>query len=393
MPASYTISPKYINFTKDPIWIEIETDLITAGEATEPNLSCYIRIYKDGAFLNELNSAYDLNTAKTDFDLSGVVRLRPEAPADGSMSSFSQGVCDHNTCRLDIWMSDMFGDPVEIPTGFNKIEGVFVVYGHTPYWNGIGIPYVPSTTFYVLHSYMDMKGYTAVKEIRKSQPEYVYIFATAAGTCAMNVEIIYTDGTNDTASAGSVTMEEGKISWINVGWDARNMDAIADPTKTVHYYINKFSVGGSVVTSITYALDDHDTPEDEYIMYDNGIGGCEVVRCSGRHQIGVSVRKEYTANARSRGSNYRDGFSHAYNIAGAEKWEMQSGYYNKQYIRHLGQMFLAERVWYLDRERDKFISVTLRQNDVSLYDMDSDLHAISFTMEFDRRPAIGTLNI
>ena len=391
--ASFTISPKGISFSKDPIWIEIETALIAAGEATEPNLSCYIRLYKDGVFLNELNSAYDLNTAKTDFDLSGVVRLRPEAPADGSMETFSQGICEHNTCRLDIWMSDMYGDPVEIPTGFTQIIGNMILYGHTPYWYGVGDPLLSSPNFYVLHSYMDMKGYTAIKEIRKSQPEYVYIFARAAGSLAMDVEIIYTDGTNDTASAGTVTMEEGKISWVNCGWDARNMDTIADPAKTVQYYRNIFSVGGEATQTITYALDDHDTPEDEYIMYDNGIGGCEVLRCSGRHQLSVTVRKEYTANSRSRGSNYRDGFSHAYNISGGEKWEMQTGYYNRQYIRHIGQMFLAERCWYLDRERGKFISVTLRQNDVTLVDLDADLHAISFTMEFDRRPAIGTLNI
>lgn len=387
MPTSHLL-PKPVSWSKDPIWVEIESDNISGGEATEPNLSLYMLIKKNNQFHTEFNSPYDLNTAKTDFDLSGVIGLQPEAPADGSMATFSQGICEKVTAMMELRYNDMYGNPVVKPSVLALNTGYIIIYGHTPYWFGNGLTGAST----LLHSYYDMKGYTVFKELRKSQPEYVYLYSHDGASISMAVDVIYTDGSSTFAAGGTLTCEAGKVSWVNVGWDARGMDNIADPAKVVSSYTARFTIGGNDYT-INYALDDHDTEYDEYILYDNGIGGCEVLRCSGRHTIGVQVDKQYTANARSRGSNYRDGFAHAYNVMGGEVWEMNTGWQNEFYIRHLGQLFLAERVWYMDRHRDKFVSVTVRQTSKTLVDKQSGLHSIDFTMTFDDRPAIGTFKI
>lgn len=283
MAATMNMAPKPLNWLNDPMWIEIETDLVSGWEALEPNLSCYVKIEKtDGSFIGEFNAPYDLYTAKTDFDLSGIFEVYPIAPADGSVDTSSQGISDVTTQKLKISFNDMYGEPAVKPVGLTVSSEFVVIYGGTPYWYGNGLVHKSA----LLHSYYDTKGNNAVKELRKWQPEYVYIYSHDGSSVAINVELLYTDGTSTTVSKGSVTCAAGKVSWVNVGWNVLNMDATKDPAKIVNSYIVSFNINGSD-ESIIYTLDDHDTDYDQYILYDNGLGGCEVLRCSGRHKIGV----------------------------------------------------------------------------------------------------------
>jgi hypothetical protein len=263
-----------------------------------------------------------------------------------------------------------------------------MVYGHTPYWFGIG----DTAEDVLLHSYFDVEGNYAVKEIRKSQDEYVYLFSQTGAATTYYLEVVYTDGTSFQTANKTFPVEKDYVSVVNMGWDAQDMDSEVDLTKTVQSYIIHVLVNGDEKLIIC-ALDDHDTEFDEYLLYDNGIGGCEVVRCSGRHKINVETQKTFITRSRARGSNYRDGFDAVHNQSGAEVWEMNTGFYDKSYLRHLSQMFLSKKVWYIDRFRQKFINVTLRDTNKLLVDKDNGLHAFSFSMKFDDRPSIGTLNI
>lgn len=368
--------------------MEIETDLIAAGESSEPNLSLYAQIERNTIFVTELNAPFDLNTALTDFDLSGLSLTYPEPPDDGSMTSFDQGVLQNVSIELLVKIAEMFGEPAERPESLTSFGPYVMIHGHTPYWFGLGLTAKDS----LLHSYYDMKGTEAVKEIRKGQPEYVYIYSHTGASVPIEVDLVYTDGTSTSAAGGSVTCAAKKVSWVNVGWDAMTVDSIADPAKIVNSYTVKFTLNGDEHL-ITYALDDHETDYDQYILYENGLGGCEVLRCSGRHRIGVEGSKQTVAMSRVRGKSYKDGFRHTYNAKGAEAWQMETGYQNQQYIRHLSQLFLAERVWYIDMVREKFVSVTIKESAAQLIDFENDLYNMGFTMIFDDRPSISTFNI
>lgn len=378
-----TLQPKAINWAKDAAWIEITTSNL----GVEPNLSLYAKINKNGAFLTELNATYSevsVGSAVADFDLSGLALVRPEAPADGSMKTFAQGILSGVSCEISVLLNDMYGEPATKPESLSTSGPFVFIHGHTPYWYGVGA----GTGTFMLHSYYDAMGVSAIKEIRKSQPEYVYLYSHAGATVSIAVEIIYTDGTNTTATGGNVTCDAKKVSWVNVGWDAMNCDAIVNPAKTVNSYIVKFDN-----VPIIYALDDHDTDYDQYILYDNGLGGCEVLRCSGRHSIGVEVNKTMVNKSRTRGSSFKDGYLHAHNVSGGESWVMQTGYQNQEYMRHIGQLFLAERVWYIDMFRETFHSVTVKETSAKLVDFENDLYNVQFTMTFDEKPSINTFNI
>lgn len=97
--------------------------------------------------------------------------------------------------------------------------------------------------------------------------------------------------------------------------------------------------------------------------------------------------------SRVRGRGYRDGFRKNFNTKGSEVWQMQTGYQNEQYIRHLSQLFLAEHVWYIDVFRGKFTSVTIKESQATLIDKSQDLYNFGFSMIFDEKPAITTFGI
>ena len=304
------------------------------------------------------------------------------------MNTFSQGILNKPTASMVCKINEMYGQPAQKPETLASHGPYIKIHGHTPYWYGVG----PTAKSTLLHSYYTTRGKSAIKELRKAQPEYVYMYSHDGGSVAINVELVYTDGTSTTVSKGSVTCQAGKISWVNVGWDVLNMDASVTSGKTVNEYIVKFTIGGSQ-QPIIYTIDDKPTIYDEYILYENGIGGCEVVRCSGRHRIGAEATKSYVQMSRVRDRGYSEGFRHAYNSQGAEVWQMQTGYQNKEYIRHLGQIIVAERVWYIDLLREQFTSVVVQDTNLRLIDYENDLYNVGFDIAFDNKPSISTFNI
>jgi len=388
--ATFTLTPKAVNWLGDPCWIEVEeTTLINgAGEPQQDNLSAYFEIKQGGQFLCEFMAPYDLATRKADLDLSGLAVCYPEPPADGSMVTASSGILDHPAVFINIEHKNMYGTPASKQAPGLSIGSYTMIYGSTPYWWGIGA----SGKDVLLHSYHTMDGFVAIKEIRKNQPEYIYIYSHNGASVTIDVELLYMDNTSDNVSLGTVAMGTRKVAWVNVGWNARSMDTHVDPAKDLNSYVVRVTLNGTVHT-ISYQLDDHDTEYDQYLMYENGIGGCEVIRCSGRHQIGVKGKKDEINYARVRGRSFREGFRLYENARGAEVWKMNTGYQNRHYIRHLQQLFLASHVWYIDMIRETFHSVTIMESEATLVDMQEDLQSFEFTMVFDDRPSLNTFNI
>lgn len=388
MPATATLVPHTVIFSKDPAWFEIETSLISGGEPTVANLSLYVKLLEGTDFIVERNIAYSRHNAKAEFDISGIADVGPVPPSDASIDTFVSGVAEGVVKALTIKFEDMHGEPPVVPTAFTTISPFYMVHGASEYWYGFG-PGLPQDV--LLHSYLDRTGLQVVKELRKGQPEYLYLFSGTGGAVTTSYEVVYTDGTNATAAGSAMTVEEGKVSWINVGWDAVNMDAVVDPDKVVNLYIVKLTTG-SGVKQVVYHLDDHDTEHDEYILYDNGIGGCEVLRCSGQHELNFGARKDTFVRARSRGTNYRTGLTGNVNAVGAEEMTLNSGYYSKEYCRHLRQLILAD-AWYIDMYRKKFYKINILDTRMKLWNKADDLHYVQFTFSYDYRHSSTTFNI
>lgn len=388
MPVLLETAPNPLGFIFDPAFITFSTNLIVDGEPTEPNLSLYVQLWSEDKLIVERNVPYRRHDGKVTIDLSNILDVRPEIPTDASINAYGTGIAESSVKKMIVKVEDMYGVVPEIPTGFLTIDGYSFVYGGSRYWYGFGPDYV-SEGFFLLHGFVDFRGNTVVKELRKSQPEYLYMLGISGTPPSISYEIQYTDGTTSgSIPGGTVTLPAYKVSWINVGWDAVNMDAVVDPLKTVNLY--SVTIG---TKTVHYHLDDHDLDDDEYIIYDNGSGGCEVLRCSGRHSADVEVSKSIFKRAIAPGSNHRDGLTSSYGISATESYQYETGYYSKEYINHLRQLIAASNVWYIDRIREKFYKINVTTTRVNLYNLADDLYSLSLKWEYDERPTLSNFNL
>lgn len=386
MALTVITAPKEANYNLDPIHFVVETDMIDGdGDSSQPNLSMYVQIFDNGTMISELNVPFDRYSKRAYIDLGGLMDLRASLPTDDAIESYGSGGANYSLTKLSINYAEMYGDPVAIPATLDSSPEYYIIHGGTPYWYGLGPnPAVNK----VLHSYISRTGRFAVKELRVNQPEWVYYFMVS-GSVTVEWTIQYTDGTDDSGFAPSAPVAAaGAISYVNVGYTATGAAAAADPDKSVHLYtVNIGGAGDNTV--LYYHIDDHDTEHDEYLCYDNGIGGIEVLRCSGRHETGVDVRKETYLKARVQGSNYRDGMTGTSIAVGAQQMVLNTGYYSKEYIEHLAQIIMGE-CWYIDRARTKIVHVTVKDRNTRLVNAADDLHAMTVTIEFDEKPVIST---
>lgn len=386
MALTLVTSPKQTNYNLDPIYLEVETDLIDgSGDPSEPNLSCYIQVFDNAVMIGELNVPFDRLTKKAFADLSGLMDVRAALPDDIAMEDYATGVADAARTKLSLNYAEMFGDPVVVPTTLASTDEFYVLHGSSPYWYGLGPDPTPNR---ILHSYITPEGRYAVKELRVNQPEFVYYFINT-GSVSISWEIEYTDGTTDTGSAPEdPSSEAGAINWVNIGFSATGAADAADPDKSIHLYKVNFS-GVSGENTMYYHIDDHDTTHDMYICYDNGIGGIEVLRCSGRHEFGVSGRRDVYRKARVMGSNHRDGMMGVSTSVAAVEMQLNTGFYSENYIRHLGQLVMGD-CWLIDLARTKFVKCMVKDSSLKLINRADDLHSLSFTIMMDEKPGVST---
>lgn len=392
MASTMTLAPKPFNFSQDPMWIEFSTSLISGlGDPDEPNLSLYAQIWMRRnsieSFLTEVNLTYSRITTLTSMDLANITDVEPEPPTDASINSYAWGQLLKPACELKVSFEDMFGSPVEFPSSLQNTPYYWIVYGGTTYYYGIG---TGAPTNFLLHGYVDKFGNLVIKQTRKSQPEYIYFFSAAGGSFSLGVELIYTDGSSTLHTLNSVTGQTG-VNFVTCGWDQSGIGAHLDPDLTLGMY-RIYITGISGNNSVFYQLDDHDTEYDEYILYDNGIGGCETLRCSGRHQEDFEGTKTLISKPRRRGYTSREGLSGHVNASGADVMKLNTGYIPAAYARHLRQLPLAN-VWYINRPRNKFEKVTIKESSINLVDLGSDLQSIDFTIIFDNRESANNFGI
>jgi hypothetical protein len=394
MATTLVEAPKAMNFNGDPIYFQIETDLIDIdGNPTEDNLSCYMEIWMKNAdnsevYISRANLPYSRFNKRCRGDLSMMLPLRSAPPAPTSLTAYESGASPDAAKRLFFKHVDRYGNPA-IPEVTAAISADYlVVHGASRYWFGFGA----AATDALLHSYKDRDGRQIIREVRREQVDYIYFYANSAKTMVVFAEFFYTDGTSSLHALAGKSAAGLSVNYISVGWDLLGLEDLYDDTKTVAYYQIILNNLDFSTKSVKYQLDDHTTEYDQYILYENGIGGLEVLRCSGRHIIEGEATRTSFARVRAPGTDFQTGLSGTFNGQGAEIWRMNTGYYEKQYCRHLMQLMLGD-AWYMDRARGNFYKITVLNSSMKLWDTDEDLHYVEFIMRFEPSPTASTFLI
>jgi len=394
MAATHTLIPAIYGFDKDPKYVEIETDLFDGTapfDPTEENLTCYVEVLF--AFQNEdtlskivaFNAPYSRWNKKTEFDLSHLFPLEIVPPASSSIVSGGTGAADTHSGRFGFRYNDMFGTPPTVPVSFTSVSPFFIIRGSSMYWNGFGSA---ESINIMLHSWLTRAGRLLAREVRKEQPEYLYIFKTSGGSFDVTVTFFYTDGTDSDCTKGPIVVEDNSVAWIAVGWDQLDLDAEVDDAKTLsYYYITVQDTDGGM----RYQLDDHTTEYDQYFLFDNGIGGLDTIRCSGKTIYGASATRQIFERTRARGTNFQQGLVGVNNPTASEEWQMNTGYYHEDWCRHLAQLLTGD-IWYVDRGRKRFLKCTIQNQSLRLVDKEDDptLQSVEFTVKFHETPSINS---
>lgn len=393
MPT-HTLTPALYGFDKDPKYVEIESDLFDGAgpyDPTEENLTCYLQVdfaYQNDADYSSLvkfNSPYSRWNKKTEFDLSHLFPLYIQPPTAASILSGGTGAADTHSGRFRFKYADMFGTPPTVPVSFTSVSPFYVIRGSSMYWNGFGDA---AAINFMLHSWLNRNGRLLAREVRKEQPEYIYVFKTAGGSFTVNVTFFYTDGTDDAVTKGPIVVEDNSVAWVAVGWNQLDLDADVDDAKDLmYYYITIDDVDGGM----RYQLDDHTTEYDQYFLFDNGVGGLDTLRCSGKTIFGASGTRQIFDRTRARGTNFQTGLVGINNATASEEWQMNTGYFHEDWCRHLAQLLTGD-IWYIDRARNRFLKCTITNNSLRLVDKEDDptMQYVEFTVKFHETPSINS---
>ncbi len=342
----------------------------------EPNLACLVQIWKaeadanDDALLGSLHSPYDVIPGTTEFNLKDYFDLGPHLPTEASIdpgiiTEWPHGVATNAWLEYYLRANDKHGTPA-VPLALIKTESnYFMLHGSRSADHdevstlGVLIP---------LHRYRRRDGEVFRKPLTEFMPDYGYIWALAELTDC-NVEFVFTwsDGTDTTEaySGTDFTMAEKSVHWIR-----STPFSFAYPPPNANdfpEYITfklKGDGGAGLVTLMEVKYTVKITPDwQAWILFDNGLGGCETALFYGKTKNGLSVARDTSRRQRTSDFTIAAGEVVSVGAEGQKTFEMSTGWVEKYYAEHLQQMLLGD-VWMIDLVGIRFIKLVCESTSV-----------------------------
>ena len=372
-----TTAPDPIVFHRDLIYFEITTDMITAGVADEENLSLRVEV----KFFHEGDPTTTLTVLTIPFNSAGIATLSLQDMMPLTTTPVSADSLQNGTAGVAKTMAGTFFIDAYEQWGFPAVPNsvgvasseIRVVYGQSRFGYGFG----PVASSWMLHAFYSGDNLSFAREVRADQPEYLYVFAYSPITITPSVTLHYTDGTVDSDTGSATTLEADKVNYIPVS--LTDLDITPDAAKDLSFYL--VTLDGLPLSSnrtVFYQLDDHASDYDHYLLYDNGMGGCEVLRCSGKKDRSIKSSKTTLRTTRWANMDYQQGLIRQSSTEGQEYIKVNTGYYSKEYCDHLSQLLLAN-AWYIDMTRQIPYAIIIEDTELVTSTEDDDLYSLEFT--------------
>lgn len=389
------VGVKLIYKTHDEVDISISSTLTnvsspvtdSAGPVLQDNLSALLKVFKaideeENTEEVTLNGTYD-QEGNAPFNLSDIFDLKPGLPTTASIdynASYPFGVATASFVKYYLRYADKFGTPA-VAQGLLKSNEYYALYGGSP-GDSEGSLFGFGFNSYVLHSYQTA-GVAYRKPVSPRQPDYAYIFTTIQLTdYKVKAVAYYDDGTQADIAVSTTpfTLQAYKIYWFPSGPFQLGLDD--PPGKQLVAYdwilINdaETSLGNP---TIQYSVDCDCHPWNLYLLFSNGVGGCESINIRGKTALNYESSRDNLQLLRSSDFSDQDGeFAH-FNQSGQQVWRCNTGYYEKEYIEHLRQLLLAE-AWIIDTDKEKFVRVNVDSNSLRIREDDQELFFLEFNI-------------
>lgn len=359
------------------------------------NLRAVVQVHADtgnvgtDTLLLKQHATYDYATSKADFDLSASFdHLQPHLPDAAGInpatppSAWSYGLANLAFQRYYLRWADKYGTPAKAEA-LNRMEG----YKTAIFGSHAGDSKSPTTVPSLCHNYFRADGRSMTKPVSEEQPDWVYWFCPLAGNYYPTVLVRWSDGSQQTYNpfgTGGVALEFSKLYWFAAGFRQLKLETLAPPSAGAYIVGYDFRIGPQddafnypVVVNFSVACDCH--PWTHYLLFSNGVGGCETVWLRGKtdfnyESVGETFRRFDWKNHTPADGNFQ---KHA--VEARQAWEFDTGWFDDiAYPQHLLQLPLSE-TWLVDIVNRRFLRVIVEPGKMRWKVDDEQLFSLSFS--------------
>lgn len=373
-----------------------------AGSSTPANLRAYVEVWSDtGDFntqelLSALHSPYRPST-DTVIDIApAFTQLKPSLPPANTINPNTinpplplveaTGVHQKYILRY----ADKYGNPAlaEKLELFNDPAYAF--------WGAFAGNNFDVSIENLLHAYVDRNSQPLSKPVGTKQPDWLYWYCDTDVSAGLLVELTWSDGTQSSYAPWGVTprsFQAGKIYIFQCGFEQLNLDELEISTGVPTLKIVQYRVYLGEAPEFIFPLIWEQTFSvlresiwGMYILYDNGLGGCESVWMRGKKtESYLPKSEEYTVGKQINLESPRQATDHDINTFDHQartQWEMQTGWFETpDYLDHLKQLPLARYAWIIDLQNRRFLACTVQAGEMkNVTEDDVTLYSQSFTI-------------
>lgn len=363
---------------------------------TESNLSCLVQVWKveataqDDTLLGSLQSPYDLLYGTTEFNLKDYFDLKPTLPTTSSIkpgiiTTWPNGIAFNTYLEYYLRANDKYGIPA-VPLALVRTEDNYVMIHGSRSLDHDNSTSLGSIT--ALHRYRRRDGGIFRKPLTEFMPDYFYLWALSDLTdCNVEFVITWSDGT-DTSHPSTLSdfdLAADKIHWVrstplSLAYTPPSTGAF--PEYVLFKLLGDAGSGEVTLAEVKYTVkptaDWH-----KYILFDNGLGGCETALFYGKTTKKMEAKREISRRPRIGEWSIADGELFNVGAEGQRGFDMNTGWIPKYYSEHLQQLLLGA-VWMIDYDQKKFIRLLCDSSSVEVNKDDETLHSlqVSFKLGF-----------
>lgn len=363
-----------------------------------------------------LHSPYELPAGETEIDISAAFSgLEPHLPTAntiviGFSLSLPKGEATAAFLAYYLRYADKYGAPAIAETLQKTADTFYAVLGSLagdsrhPQGAGNGEPYIRHNYRRRANTYdyyLESNNNILRRPIAPTQPDWVYVmlYEDAVGIPAVegpSVEVYvectlyWSDGTSSVYQpydTDATELDINKMYWIISGYRQLKINTVTptggtDPEAYVVAYdwILKRVSDDLGITSACYTLE-HNAGWDYFLLFSNGIGGCETVCLRGKGIERYKTIAEKFRKPRPAGWIPADHENQNYALEGAREWELNSGWTaDLDWLEHLRQLCLSDAVWLIDVANERFLGVTVETRDMETNRDDETLFSLPITV-------------
>ena len=362
----------------------------------EENIRLLVEVFTDtgdddtAASLGQQHSPYRTADSLTDIDFSHhFAHLRPHPPSTASIAAFASGHASNAYQRWYYRYADQYGTPPVAEKMVKNGSTLTTFYGSAS--PQAGRVWADEN---IRHNYQRRDGLTFWKPIGQDQPDWLYYWNNASGSnFGYEIFAYYEDGTSGSLfTSAPFSMTANQLLWFACGplqLQDDGIDFSPSGSSNVYRYewrLKNYTTSATLATAY-FELSTECAPWGKYLLFDNGLGGCETVWLRGIHQEGYDVGGELFRTIRTNAFAVADGELGKTNFQAQATFTASTGYHHDDYyLDHLRQLPLSSTAWLVDVENERFLRVIVeadridqvRRDDEDLFSLTFELRAAWF---------------